>query len=507
MTKIKYDKIVLLFLSIVAMFIIYNNVKNPVNSVIWMSGILFVLWIYGIISKSRQRRHKNIIIRKNNKTNAKITFVRTYKKNTVVLQLQIGHANETYLSSYTHYKPTDYERSRYQKGKSIEVFVNPQNKAEILIPETAKVKTNNSGAKWGFLVWFAIISTSFGIPLITHLLDHSNRKFEDAICIEGNEKQQRIWELRFEPQNKILINILDPVKNKKIKTIKDKRETDLDYNLRFTICRQNQNIVVIGFGNTPVYDVYDTATYQKISGLKEFEKSNITMKKGIVSIEKKYINSYYTMDRIIEIITGDGKKCFYNISKDEFYLSEKKLQSFIEKNDLGVMDSSLVSFAFSPVTGNGYQKFLYSIKSKSIKDKAELLKNSGSVNFNNEDFNRRKKYKCKKCYSELLSKVPFLESSFLYIDTSFAVILSKQSVGNDAAEQITIIDISGKNVITIQKKDFPNLKLIQKEKYHPQKNSDLKCEHFKNKMIIYFGEYGAICLELNMGKTLRKYEP
>jgi hypothetical protein len=58
MTRIKYDKIIILCLSIALMFIIYYYVEKPVSAIIWMGSLLVVLWIYGIISKSLQQSRK-----------------------------------------------------------------------------------------------------------------------------------------------------------------------------------------------------------------------------------------------------------------------------------------------------------------------------------------------------------------------------------------------------------------------------------------------------------------
>jgi len=325
--------------------------------------------------------------------------------------------------------------------------------------------------------------------------------------IQNTDSTGKIWEVRFESPKKIFIKIHDPFTNKTIKKIKDKKENEHDYYLNFLICSRDSEIVILGLGTTPIFDVYNATTFEKISGISQFRQSNKKLYSGIVKMEKESISAKFFKDNIVKIITTDGITCYYNIEKNLFFYTEKEIRRYIEKADKDILAGHLTVFALSTVSGSDFQDQLYVINSEKTNKLDELHRQAGSSSFDPERFNKDKRYSCKKCSARLLSDEKFLESRLAYYDSTVAVITSLVSMKKDDYDKITAIDKTGKVLFVINGSAYPNRELMDEKGYKPSSYADLKFIRTIDQMVITFKEYGALGIDLTTGKILWKYEP
>jgi hypothetical protein len=260
-------------------------------------------------------------------------------------------------------------------------------------------------------------------------------------------------------------------------------------------------------GSTPLFDVYDPITYEKISGISEFEQSNKKLQSGIVKIEKETYSSKFMDDFIIELLTTDGITCFYNVEKDLFFYSEKELRKYIDKTDKDILAQSYMVFALSQSSGSDYQSQAYLITSDNKNILDEFYRLAGSTSFNPERFEKDKRYKCKKCNARLLTDEIFLEAQIAYYDTSMVVINSLVSMKKDDFTKITAFDKTGKLLFSIHGSEYPNIQLMAENGFRSSNSSDFKFIRIKDELAIFIREYGAIGIDLNTGKQLWKYTP
>jgi hypothetical protein len=421
MTKAKLSELVLLLILIPAFAYIYRSVEDNLVALILYVGLLLIILVYRLILNAvKQTRIKRIIAR--NKTSAKIISSKIFNQNTHILQLHVTDPAGKYFTAYVEKSSKNFVRDKYSSGQNISIHVNPADKFDVIIPEPDNQRPSRTRSGSGSGIWIAIFVSSSLIPVIIGLLGSSNKLFKDIAYIPDSKNQGRIWELYFEPENKIYISIIDPLTKKTLKKIKIKKDEDLDAYMNFSIYEQNGNVAIIGIGTTPIFDVYSAATFEKKSGIKELEQTNKILNKGIVEIRNKSIDSRFIKDNIIEIITTDGITCFYDVQKDLFFDSEEELVTYIKKTDKDIMSYYLVAFVLSPVEVSNYQNQLYVITSTSQRNGEELLSNAGSTNFDEKQFNKSKRFNCKKCMTTLLSEEKFLECNMAYTDTSMVVI-------------------------------------------------------------------------------------
>lgn len=505
MNILNYIKLIVILILFALLVNGFFYIEDDIAFLVGTLGVLLVLLVFRIISNAIKQRKKNNILKHNKQVNAKIISTKIQKGKTHVLQLSIKQNDTNYIVGYV-LKPNTNQVNKYQKGKSINVFINPSNPSEIVIPELQKEEIQHSNKNGGFIVWVVVILLSVGIPLIINILDDSGGRFEEMAYIE-TDSNAYIWELYHEPDEELLIKIYNPTTGKKIKTVKSEINVDTKNAYIYSIIPQNQNFFIINIGLTPYLEIYNGHTFEKISGLEEFVQSNKKMKSGIAKMNKKSYSSKFVDDVILEITTNDAKELFYNISKDTFYYSDKELKKYIDKTDSEIMSDKLVSFALAPVEGNNYQKLLYIINSTSKKDKDDLLKLVAYTNFDIGVFQRSKRYECKKCKENLLQEEPFLESNFLFVDTSIVVISSIESLGQDADEMITCYDKTAKKLFQINESDYPNYKEMQEKNIHPRNQSMINCARVNDKLIINFDYFGALGIDLKTGKQIWKFEP
>jgi hypothetical protein len=489
-----------------ASVLIYLKVPDHLTAIILNALLLIFLWITGkiIMGIKRRKRMRSAL---QNKRSAKVVAYKNVKQNLRVLQLEIDEPGENYTAGFVE-TTTGNDPEKYANGQNIEVFVNPSNKYDIFLPEKKQTRQERSNRpKSGTFVWVFIVFSTFFVPFLIHLLNPGSKLFKDLTYISVGDNQEKLWEVRYESPKKMYIKIIDPTTGKTIKKIKDKKESDLDPSLNIVLIQQNQNTVLVGMGNTPVFDVYNSESYEKISDIQKLEQSKKLLNKGIVEMREKSINSLFVTDYFVEMVTADGIKCFYDVQKDLLFESDKELKTYIDKTDKDIMSAYLFAFVLSPVKGSDYQEQLYCIRSESPKYSGELLENAGQTNFDQTQFNKSKRYNCKKCSSILLSEETFLKSNLTYFDTTMAVIVSLVSMKKDDYEKITAIDTSGKTLFVIQGTEFPNYDSMVENDYHPHNYNRPFFMRLKNRMIIDFDEYGAIAIDLSTGKQLWKYEP
>ncbi len=507
MTTDNIKKIILLIVLILVFGIIQLFIKNNIIAISLLSLMVIGILIYLKRSNATSIRQKNKIIQHGKRVKAHILSVKTVNHNSIILSLLVEHPEKFYVTSYitNSYMMT---RESYKKDQQITVFVNPINQYEVIIPETKK-ETNPAPktAFWGVFTTVGIIALSFGIPLFVALFDTSEREFKDITIIQSN-KQEYIWEIRFESPKKVFFKIYNPITNEKIKSFKDKKDIKLDHYTNFFISQQELKVYIIGTGNTPVIDVYDAVTLEKVSDIEKFEQSDKILRKGIASIHFETPNNRLTKDNVITITTNDGNKCFYNIQQNEFYYSEKELKDYFEESDYALLSKQMFVFVQSNIPNSVNKHQLYIIETNNKKGIEYLQRHAGSINLDVDYFNKNRKYSFKYC--NLIPLCPenyFLEGKFLYFDASIAIIQHVTAINDTADELITGINKSGKTLFAINQSDYPNIKDMTENNHKPNYNNKLKVIRNSNKIYLLFDKNGAMCMDINTGKILWKYEP
>lgn len=315
-----------------------------------------------------------------------------------------------------------------------------------------------------------------------------------------HDETKTIWELRYDKPKNIYINIVDPFTNKQIRQIKDKKSSGLDYNISFSMSRHNSNIVLIGFGNTPVFDVYNTNTYEKISGSEKLEQLDPKLKNSIASISRKSIDKKYFRDDIIEIKARDYTKYFYDVQRALFFRSEKELDSFVDKTDYEMTPERLTAFVLSEdrlyaVTHQGKEKAYY------------FFKIAGSSSFDVQYSNKYKQRDCGKCEVSLLSDEKFARGRIIYSNTSAAVISHIKSRNLYEEGAVSTYFYPDKKLFQIMEKDYPNFAMMKKNNYHPGDRVEVSYVEKDSQVILGFWKYGALCIDLSAGRIIWKFEP
>jgi hypothetical protein len=503
------SKIVILFLLIFAFIIISLKVENNIKAASCMGGILLILWLSNLISEIIVNKRRNSIIKKNVKIKAKIVSSKIYNNRTI-LQLQIILSGESYITSLVNRISKDESNNIYEEGQIIEVFINPENRYEIFIPEHAKAKTRKFRIDWATIIIVIVTASPIIIPVIIAISDTSGREFKELAYVRAGEAQESMWELRFEEPSKIYIKIFDPLNKAKTITIKDKKAKELSNYIDFFIARQNQNVVIVGVGETPVFDIYDPITYKKISGIEDFEQKNEVLRKGIAKIESKTIHSKFNNDKVIQIITNNGSGYYYDINQNRFYNSEDEIEKHFKQADLDLLSQHMSILALSPVPNSAVANHqLCLINATSKKGIDDLLSCVGDGNLDLNNFSKAYYYRFKYCnLTTLLKDDYFINGKIIYYDFDLIVIQYLESASATAEFKIKVFDKTGKTIFKIELKDYPNIEKI-KEDY----SSNLRSFYCKEvvreneKLIFLFEKYGALCMDLKTGKQDWKFEP
>ncbi len=478
---------------------------QPIAYIIALIPIgLIILFIAYFIIEKRTRETRNMMkIAKFRKEYAKIIAV-DYHIDLLIMQLKISNGKIDYTTSLIINKPDQEMRRAFSEGESIEVWVNPKNQHDITMINIYEKSVASRNVNW---ITILVIFLNIFIFTISPIVDYINPKkqFQDIAVINTTDKPDIIWEIQYSSPKSIYIKIYDPLNDKKIKTIKDKKEKEFDNNITFFISQQKKNVLIVGTGSTPVFDIYDASSYKKIADIKNFEKSNTIFSTGISSIKHITSDYWYNNDDMIELTTNDANKCYYNIQQDKFLYSENDFEKHIEDLDSFFIGQQMFVFALSSVSDHIDKRQLYIIETNDKKG-IETLKTHEGINILDVDnFNNNKKYNhCN--LIPLCSDTFFLRGNIIYIDSTMAIVHHVNSVNKNAEELISGIHKSGKQLFRIYEADYPNLKDMKKDEHKPH-NHIIKSTRISNKIVLLFGKYGALCVDVKSGKIIWKYEP
>lgn len=497
--------ILLVLVSIYALCFIQD--KTTAYLIFALSVATFIIYLLWLIVRKNIRRKQNIrITQETPGVNARILAVKAPRYGVMVLQLRIGGPGQEYITSLT-VADSEENRNKYSAGRDITVFVDPNNRHHVIIPEPTKGNNPRRKFSWIWIIYSISISGSVILPIIIGLADTSDREFKDIALVQVKGQKENIWEVLYESPKKIFINIYDPLTNKKIKSIKDKKQEELDYSINFIISQQDQKVFIIGTGKTPLMDVYDALSYEKISDIEVFEKSNSLLAQGISEISAKKFYYNLNEDGFIEITTNDGNKCYYNIPNDIFYYSEKELDESVQKMNTDRLRRQMFSFALSsvPEAVDKHQLYLVEINSEKGIDPLRTLAGTNSLNV--ENFNDDDNYYSRYCKIVPLMKDSFfLEGKIIYSDASMVVIQHVTAINKDAKEIISGIGKSGNTLFTINQSDYPNIDDMNEDHYNPRTYQNLDIIRSGDNIIFLFAKYGGLCVEITTGTILWKLE-
>lgn len=507
MTFGKIFRLFVLILLIAATYYIYTYIQDDLIAAASLAGALVVFWIYHKIARSALKRSKWKFANKTRKQMAKVLGKGFINKRTMIVQLELG-GSERYVASYIEHNPSESQKGRFVVGHTVPVYVNPRDKYDVFIKDAEKTSSPRRSRRVNFWVIFWVL-VSFGpalIPLIISLFNTSDRVFQDAEFIKASNEKNYIWEIRYKQPRKIFFRIFNPQTGNKIKSWKETKTEDLETYTKFFISTQGENVVVVGLGATPVFDIYNCSSFEKVAGIDHLLNLNDKMKSGIANLQIRSVNPDFGSYDILDITTNDGNNLYYNINQNKFYKNNQEINDDLYKYDIEFIEDNLIAFVLARVEDNNYQKHLYAITAKSKKYIDKLLNEVGSENFYIKNFERQKRYNCKYCDLQQLSKKPFLKSELMYYDTSIAVVGSLVSLEQKANEEITCINKEGNIVFHIPEKHYPNYEEMEDDYYTPYNRSEIKFTRLPNQLIIMFGKYGALCFDLTTGIQLWKWE-
>jgi hypothetical protein len=303
------------------------------------------------------------------------------------------------------------------------------------------------------------------------------------------------------------VDIIDPHSNTKINQISVADTKGLDYNLSFKITKQNDNIVVIGFGDTPVFNVYNPLTFEKIKGMAELETIDPKLDGTIIRMELDSPNSLFFNDIILEFITTYPDRQYYNVQKELYYNNEEELKAYIRKVDEELTPEQLVTFMMFQSDNEENVSQLYKLTSQSKKHSYFFSTHSGSNNNTIEGFNLYKWRDCDKCQLTVLNDLKFTNTKIEYCDTSIVIVRTHDYTNSPDRETMSAYDSKGVKLFEISQPDYPNLEMMTKSLNLTNVVSEYKHLRDKKQFVLYFGKYGALCMNLSTGKPAWKYEP
>ncbi|HOY32515.1 MAG TPA: hypothetical protein PKW80_11605 [Bacteroidales bacterium] len=499
--------ILLILVVIYAVFFIQNRTASYL--ILAASLVVFVAVILFVIFRKRARDKEELkIINETPKVKAGILAVKPAGARYTVLQLLVGHPDREYVTGIT-IKNTFENQNVYTVGQNINVHIDPKDQYHVVIPQTIRVASGKSKKiNWFLLIYVPIISSSVVLPLVINLFDTSDRRFNDVQFIKTDENPGNIWEVRCKSSGKLFINIYDPLTNNKVKAIKDKKANVDNYSANFYIHQQGKNVYIVGIGETPVMDIYDAVNFKKISDIQTFQKTDAIFAKGISEIQKQYTSNKFSTDDMYAITTNDGNKCYYDILKNKFIYTEDELYKYSqEKADRFIKDNKFV-FALSAVPNSVEKHQLYVVRTADTNSFRTLTNLAGANSLNAGYYlDKRNNYGYEHFdLIPLCSDTYFLSANIMYFDESLVIVMHQTAISKDAEVLISGIDVTGRTLFTIRQHDFPNIDDMIENNYYFNDARYVKITRSGNQIIFFFGEYGGICIDVQTGKTVWKFE-
>ncbi len=503
----KYFKIGIIGILYIALAVIGLAIENDWKAIYGFLVIIFVLILYFIIRIWKRKRLVYNILRQNNRFLAKIISLKVSRGNKMVLQLLVQNQEQNYISSLIIDKPGETEITQYSVGTTVDVYIDPQNKHRIYIPDLrVKVHREIGFAPFLSIILFVIVPIIVAILYDQGYLSKTPVYFQDSEIVK-HDSQPYYLELS-QSSGQFLIDVYNPLNNKKITSIIEKPDYPINSNTRLSLSHQENMIFVIGDWYTPVIEAYDISSLQKIMNKKEFEAINPFFNDEIVSLNK-YRNKElkFKKEDIFEFNTKNKHKYFFSISSGKYFESEKKLEEYIFQTDSTLMAEHLYSFALLKDSASDDKFQICIIEAQTTRDINELIYQAGRNGIVYKDFLwETLAYKDKsKPVLRAISNY-FYNAKIAYFDFDIVVIEHQEKEKDHINYLISGINKDGKQIFSIDQSSFPNLKEMQKEIFLVKEHFYHKTIRDKNYLIITFSSYGGICVDLKTGKLVWKFE-
>ena len=507
----KMIRIILLFIMTTFLSFILLTFINDKIALICLIAILAVMLTVNIYLKNRKKRLRKKIISQEQKTTSRIISSKIFRQSKLVLQLHIQEPGNNYISGLVINLPDEGELDNYTQGSTIDICINPKDMHDIFIPDQRLETISESSLIWGaFLIIFIPISLliTFAALYDRGVLTKKPEYFQDSKIIKLNNQKYQLWELKIKYPHEIIINIYDPSINKKIISIKDKKDYVLNPNFHLSIIQQNDKVFILDDLYNPFLDVYDARTFQKIMDIRQFEQSNPILKDSIVSI-RNYKRSRIVNEDIFEFFVENGNRYFYNITQNQFFKSEKEAYNYVYQKDSTEMANHMYAFALLYVS-EGEKYLLSLVEAVSKNNRHALIQYAGdpSINIQLNDYPVWEEpfYKYEKPTLKTF-KDTLQEPTFAYFDFELALIEHQVISGISSVKQFTGFDKNGKIVFSIEQNQIPNVKKMLENNFLLSNKFNYKTIRDNNYFIITFSYYGSICIDLKTGKTVWKFEP
>lgn len=500
-----------LLLAAVASLVIVRDDDISRYSFLGFIGLFLAFIVFRIIVVSQARRHSGKIISGTQKISAKVLTSKRMNADVSVVQLQVFHPSQTYITGVSLSALAGYDMNSFQVGKNISVYVNPENLHEVIVPapaheHTTKPAVRTRGVFWTIFV-ILISSSGFIIPVLIAVFDTSDRLYNNSAVIYDDAGSPKLWEILVKQPDKMFFRIYDPATGDKVKSFKENRDEDSDYDLKLFICQQDKKVFVVNTEGEPLIDVYNAATYEKLSDIKSFEKTNPVLSSGIAEVKRLQTNTSVHQENIIEITSKDGNKCLYDITKNKFFSDGNEFGKYSHTTDSALMSKQLSVFVLSRMQG-GVEKFqLYLLTSDDARSWSSIMQLRLYHNLDVDNYNSNRGYSYPSSKLLPLSGNSFyLKADIVYSDYNVAVLKYNESLAQDAEQLISIVDRTGKKICTLRESDLPNHDDMKDDYYYWGNELDKNCFRYKDQLVILFGKYGAISIDVTTGKQLWKFE-
>jgi hypothetical protein len=514
----KILKICLLFILISALIYIYLKVEDNTTAAYCLIALVIILFLYLPIAKQIKTKKKTGINGQSYRITAKIISSKVFQTHTLVIQLRITEQNQSYISSLIINNASDTQISECIKDADIEVCIDPKNKHEIWPADDVNIQktTFMMYRRETILVIFLIIIPV--IPLLFEKLNDTELKdkklsseniyFEDSKIIVLNNKKYSYWELYKDHPHKLILNVYDPLTNKKIASIEDKKEVAIDSRAHFSIYQLNDKVYIFGNWYYPCFDIYDSKKIKKVSDKKGFEQHNPILKDGIVSIEKyDDYETKFTTEAIFELHTLNNVKYYFVPNRNRFLNSEEEVRKYIFSTDSSLMSKQMFCFALfkDSISERNYR--LCMIEARGKNDLSDLIAYAGRsfilIDFMWETL----------AYKDKTKPVPqpitgyFENPRIEYSDFEFVIIQNHVINNKNENYQMIGFDKAGKIIFNIDQKNFPNVQKMVKDNFLIKEHFYCNTIRDMDNLIITFAQYGSICMDLITGKQIWKFEP
>lgn len=518
--------VIILILGAIAAYLSLDGFEELYLFLSVVGILLFLLLQFPLRLAFRNFKNKKIISSSKN-INAKITgisyFPDTYSPTHIVLQLLVNPDNRAnqYMTSYVIQKPNTDQKNFVIENKIIYIYADPKTPGKHIIPAiTEKAATpqnvRNLLAEKG---WILIPIVSAGFPvfffLSEFLLLSTSDSFATLAYISG--KQETVWELSYkreseEPYKGIYyINIYDPLNDENIKKIKQKKESIPQ---AFSVIQNNNKVWVISnqLYIKPIIDVYDANTYEQTGDIESFIKTHPFMRNGIASLNFLRVSDNYVFKQtdVLEIITTDGEKMYFDIITEAFINPDEDLGNMLWRHDS--LEISTYRYSFFLAHKDDEYEILTLNKAQStipseLKYIWELSGSEQNINsyyvFNDTAFHVK--------YTNITPGKYFLRGQIIYHDSSLVAIYHASKLRKGAPWLISCVDKTGKILFSVDQSQFPN-----REEFTEYYNSSSSPGNFaptatrnKDYLVMTFDIYGAngaICVDIKSGKIIWKHE-